>query len=136
MHAPEVGLLFEPRLLASSELRVDEYELWADGLGLHAGIEGSSFARRLLNGSKLLQCLSSGSQSLPIPLGMRNAVHKGEEPGGIPSKGDRIELLRTRLGIRLTGTVYYSDQLQILVKWDNGLSQSLRVGVDRYRILE
>jgi len=67
---------------------------------------------------------------------MRNAVHKREEPGGIPSKGDRIELLRARLGIRLTGTVYYSDQLQILVKWDNGLSQSLRVGVDRYRILE
>lgn len=27
------------------------------------------------------------------------------------------------------------DQLQILVKWDNGLSQSLRVGVDLYRIL-
>jgi hypothetical protein len=67
---------------------------------------------------------------------MRNAVQRGEEPGGIPSKGDRIELLRTRMGIRLTGTVYYSDQLQILVKWDNGSSQNLRVGVDRYRILE
>jgi hypothetical protein len=67
---------------------------------------------------------------------MRNAVQRGEEPGGIPSKGDRIELLRTGMGIRLTGTVYYSDQLQILVKWDNGSSQNLRVGVDRYRILE
>jgi hypothetical protein len=68
----------------------------------------------------------------PVP----NAVHKGEESGGNPSKGDRIQLLRTRMGVRLTGTVYYSDQLQILVKWDNGQSQSLRVGVDRYRIVE
>ena len=67
---------------------------------------------------------------------MRNAVHKGGKPDGIPSKGDRIELLRTRMGVRITGTVYYSDQVQILVKWDNGLSQSLRVGVDHYRILE
>jgi hypothetical protein len=67
---------------------------------------------------------------------MRSAAHRGEEPSGIPSKGDRIELLRTRMGVRLTGTVYYSDQLQILVKWDNGLSQSLRVGVDPYRILD
>jgi hypothetical protein len=66
---------------------------------------------------------------------MQNADHKREEPSGIPSKGDRIQLLRTRMGIRLSGTVYYSDQLQILVKWDNGSSQSLRVGVDRYRIL-
>jgi hypothetical protein len=66
---------------------------------------------------------------------MQNAGHKGEETGGIPSKGDRIQLLRTQMGIRLSGTVYYSDQLQILVKWDNGSSQNLRVGVDRYRIL-
>jgi hypothetical protein len=70
------------------------------------------------------------------PSPVRNAVHKGEESSGIPSKGDRIQLLRTRMGVRLTGTVYYSDQLQILVKWDNGQSQSLRVGVDRYRIIE
>ena len=67
---------------------------------------------------------------------MQNAGHKGEEPpSGIPSKGDRIQLLRTQTGISLSGTVYYSDQLQILVKWDNGSSQSLRVGVDLYRIL-
>lgn len=54
----------------------------------------------------------------------------------IPSKGDRIELLSTHMGVRLRGTVYYSDQLQILVKWDNGRSQSLRPGVDRYRVIE
>jgi hypothetical protein len=47
MKALEVGLFFEPRSLASSELRIDEYELWADGLRLHAGNEGSSFSLRL-----------------------------------------------------------------------------------------
>ena len=67
---------------------------------------------------------------------MQNAGQRGEKSAAIPSKGDRIELLRTRTGVRLRGTVHYSDQLQILVKWDNGLSQSLRVDVDRYRILE
>jgi len=135
--ALEVGLLFEPRSLASSELRIDKYELWADGLGLHAGVEGSSFSRRLLNGSKRqYRALKAPGVGADSPFGMQNAGHKGEESSGIPSKGDRIQLLRTRTGIRLSGTVYYSDQLQILVKWDNGLSQSLRVGVDRYRILE
>jgi hypothetical protein len=50
----------------------------------------------------------------------------------IPSKGERIELLRARMGIRVRGTVFYSDQLQILVKWDDGRSESLRPGVDGY----
>jgi hypothetical protein len=67
---------------------------------------------------------------------MQNAVRRGGGSSDIPSKGDRIQLLRARMGVRPTGTVYYSDQLQILVKWDNGHSQSLRVGVDRYRIIE
>jgi hypothetical protein len=53
----------------------------------------------------------------------------------IPSKGERIELLRPRLGIRVRGTVFYADQLQILVKWDDGRSESLRPGVDRFRIV-
>jgi hypothetical protein len=136
MKALEVGLFFEPRSLASSELRIDEYELWADGLGLHAGIEGSSFRRWPLTGSKRHHgALKAPAVVADSHLHMQNASHKGQESGGIPSKGDRIQLLRTRTGIRLSGTVYYSDQLQILVKWDNGLSQSLRVGVDRYRIL-
>jgi len=54
----------------------------------------------------------------------------------LPSKGDRIELIDPRLGVRLRGTVYYSDHLQILVKWDNGRSQSLRPGVDRFRLID
>ena len=36
------------------------------------------------------------------------------------------------MGIRVRGTVFYSDQLQILVKWDDGRSESLRPGVDAY----
>ena len=53
-----------------------------------------------------------------------------------PSKGERIELLGTHLGVRMVGTVYYSDRFQVLVKWDNGRSQSLRPGVDRFRVVE
>jgi len=39
------------------------------------------------------------------------------------------------MGVRLRGTVFYSDHVQILVKWDNGRSQNLRPGVDRFRII-
>jgi hypothetical protein len=51
-------------------------------------------------------------------------------------KGDRIQLGLTRLGIPVRGTVYYVDDLQILVKWDDGRSQSLRTGSVRFRIVE
>jgi hypothetical protein len=41
-----------------------------------------------------------------------------------------------RLGVYARGTVYYVDDLQILVKWDDGLSESLRGEfADRFRIL-
>jgi hypothetical protein len=59
----------------------------------------------------------------------------GAQPNGrIPSKGDRIEIEKT--GTRMRATVYYADHLQILVKFDNGLSRSLRPGRDAYRIIE
>jgi hypothetical protein len=61
------------------------------------------------------------------------ATHERRASDCIPSKGERIELLRPRMGVRVRGTVFYSDQLQILVKWDNGRSESLRPGVDGYR---
>jgi hypothetical protein len=52
-------------------------------------------------------------------------------------KGDRIELVLPRLGILTRGTVYYVDDLQILVKWDDGRSENLRPSfADRFRIIE
>jgi hypothetical protein len=53
----------------------------------------------------------------------------------VPNRGDRIELLRPHLGIRMRGIVFYADQLQILVKWDDGRSQSLRAGAQPFRII-
>jgi hypothetical protein len=59
----------------------------------------------------------------------------GRENGHvIPSPGDRIELLRT--GVTVRGYVWYADQLQILVKWDDGSSNSLRLGHDLVRIID
>jgi len=63
-------------------------------------------------------------------------THERRENERIPGKGERIELLRTRLGVRLRGTVFYSDHMQILVKWDDGHSESLRPGIGRFRIVE
>ena len=54
-----------------------------------------------------------------------------------PRRGDRIELLLPRLGVPMRGTVFYADELQILVKWDDGRSESLRSHfADRFRIIE
>jgi hypothetical protein len=54
-----------------------------------------------------------------------------------PSKGDRIERIdENRLGVSVRGTVEYADELQILVKWDDDRSSSLRVGKDRFRVID
>jgi hypothetical protein len=53
----------------------------------------------------------------------------------IPNRGDRIELLRPHLGVRVRGIVFYADQLQILVKWEDGRSQSLRAGAQLFRLI-
>jgi hypothetical protein len=66
----------------------------------------------------------------------QSAAHFPEEPHGVPKKGDRVELLEPRTGIRPRGTVFHVDQVQILVKWDDGRSESLRPGVDHFRIVE
>jgi hypothetical protein len=55
--------------------------------------------------------------------------------GEIPNKGDRIELVEAQAGVRLQGTVFHVDQVQLLVKWDNGRSGSLTPGADCYRIV-
>lgn len=65
------------------------------------------------------------------------AETKRAERTRTPRKGDRIELRLPRLGVYPRGTVYYVDDLQILVKWDSGRSDSLRGEfADRFRILE
>jgi hypothetical protein len=33
------------------------------------------------------------------------------------------------------GIVFYADQLQILVKWEDGRSQSLRAGAQLFRLI-
>jgi hypothetical protein len=40
------------------------------------------------------------------------------------------------MGVFRRGTVFYADQLQILVKWDDGRSESLRLGIARFRIID
>jgi hypothetical protein len=55
-------------------------------------------------------------------------THSSKRSNYIPSNGERLEF--RRLGLILRGTVMYADQVQVLVKWDNCRSSSLRVGVD------
>jgi hypothetical protein len=69
---------------------------------------------------------------------MKDPASPLEGNGPLPSKGDRVELLRALTGVhvRRLGTVFYVDQVQILVKWDDGGSESLKPGVDAFRIIE
>ena len=46
----------------------------------------------------------------------------------IPSKGDRVE--QHRMGVIRHGYVWYADHLQVLVKWEDCESSSLRLGWD------
>lgn len=46
----------------------------------------------------------------------------------IPSRGDQVE--QRRMGVIRRGNVWYADQLQVLVKWADGKSSSLRLGSD------
>lgn len=41
-----------------------------------------------------------------------------------------------RCGIQRVGTVWYSDQLQVLVRWDEGCSSSLRLASEDLYVLE
>jgi hypothetical protein len=52
----------------------------------------------------------------------------------LPEISGRIETSWS--GRRRRGTVHYADHLQVLVKWDDGSSGSLRVGRDAFRILD
>ena len=46
----------------------------------------------------------------------------------IPSKGDQVD--QRHMGVIRHGHVWYADQLQVLVKWEDGKSSSLRLGCD------
>ena len=50
----------------------------------------------------------------------------------IPNKGDQVE--QRRSGVSRLGVVWYADQLQVLVKWQDGRSSSLRLGRDQFSI--
>lgn len=53
----------------------------------------------------------------------------------IPSRGERIA--QVRCGVQRIGTVWYSDQLQMLVRWDEGRSSSLSLtSEDLYVVVE
>ena len=62
-------------------------------------------------------------------------AHERDVSPSFPTKGDRIELLQPRMGIRVRGTVFYADELQILVKWDDGRSESLRPAANGFRMV-
>jgi len=51
----------------------------------------------------------------------------------VPAIGGRVE--RVQGDVLQRGTVWYADDLQVLVKWDDGSSSSLRVGRDGFRIV-
>jgi len=51
----------------------------------------------------------------------------------IPSKGDQVE--QRCAGISRRGHVWYADDVQVLVKWEDGKSSSLRMGRDRFLLL-
>ena len=57
-------------------------------------------------------------------------------PGGahvVPSRGDEIVVRQS--GASRRGRVEYADQVQILVKWNDGGSSSLRIGHTPYEVI-
>ena len=128
-HASEVGLFFEPSSLASSELRVDQDELWADGLGLHAEGEGSSLTGRL---RRLLQ---SSAQSADESFGtwVRHPEIRKAPRYLVKVTGSNCDAPQQGFESAERSTI---GPAQILVKWDDGRSQSVKPGIDRYRIIE
>jgi hypothetical protein len=51
----------------------------------------------------------------------------------IPGAGDEITIVRA--GVTRRGRVHYADRLQVLVKWDDGRSSSLRIGDIPFRVI-
>jgi hypothetical protein len=57
---------------------------------------------------------------------MRVGNHK------IPDRGDQVE--QRQMGVSRVGVVWYANQLQVLVKWQDGKSSSLRFGRAQFSI--
>jgi len=51
----------------------------------------------------------------------------------IPDVGDDVIIVRS--GVTRRGHVHYADHLQVLVKWDDGGSNSLRVGEVPFQVV-
>lgn len=51
----------------------------------------------------------------------------------IPGVGDEITIVRA--GVTRRGRVHYADHLQVLVKWADGGSSSLRVGDTPFQVI-
>ena len=50
-----------------------------------------------------------------------------------PRTGDRVE--RRRAGVSQYGNVHYDDQVQALIKWDDGTSSSLRLDREKIHVI-
>ena len=74
----------------------------------------------------------SAARFRPLSRKAKGESHIGITGTEIPSKGDWVELHCT--GVARAGYVWYADQLQVLVKWEDGRSSSLRLGRDRFHI--
>ena len=68
--------------------------------------------------------------SARFPLESRGEVMRGNHK--IPDRGDQVE--QRRMGVTRVGVVWYADELQVLVKWRDGRSSSLRPGRDQFSI--
>ena len=113
--------------------------------------EGSSEARSELLDVALIQAIRSDSDrdgdpgAMDYPGWTRALADRFEREAAqaeerrteetLPSRGDRIELAERGFGLRFRGTVQYVDRVQVLVKLDDGRSKSLRVGIERFRII-
>jgi hypothetical protein len=55
-----------------------------------------------------------------------------DQDATVPSRGDHV--VQRRTGVSRVGYVWYADQLQVLVRWQDGASSTLRIGRDRFSV--
>jgi hypothetical protein len=67
--------------------------------------------------------VSSVTQTQPLAAS-RSTISIPAAPW-LPTKGEKVE--RVRNGVTVRGKIQYADELQVLVKWDDGSSSSFRV---------